>query len=361
MLHQFFCHRSLKTRLIAYGGAFVFIARATIQTLWMIWWNKWIGQLFEFGGEAVAAIAAADAAAAGRVVNTTGERVYTLAEGRAHVWAVMFEIMVYTVIRGALVMPLISYLQNRWQLLWRLTLIECYLHRWNIDNMVENAGQRVHEDTQKFVKGLQKVCQSLLESMFRLFAFMPILTELGRQVAPPPFLGGRPGVNDLWLVSLVFIFALGGLGVSTCLGKPLVSLEVANQRVEADLRKKLVLLETTPLAVLYSNKGGDVDGDGEEEHHRNPPSPHATSTVAPAIFPAFLDEMRSLLRNYLNLYRMMWLFEIWLNGWQGMAWLLPWLLAGPLIFDDEPSRRVAFRTTIPLLVSYATAQTLPSF
>jgi ABC-type long-subunit fatty acid transport system fused permease/ATPase subunit len=303
MLHQFFCHRSLKTRLIAYGGAFVFIARATIQTLWMIWWNKWIGQLFEFGGEAVAAIAAADAAAAGRVVNTTGERVYTLAEGRAHVWAVMFEIMVYTVIRGALVMPLISYLQNRWQLLWRLTLIECYLHRWNIDNMVENAGQRVHEDTQKFVKGLQKVCQSLLESMFRLFAFMPILTELGRQVAPPPFLGGKPGVNDLWLVSLVFIFALGGLGVSTCLGKPLVSLEVANQRVEADLRKKLVLLETTPLAVLYSNKGGDVDGDGEEEHHRNPPSPHATSTVAPAIFPAFLDEMRSLLRNYLNLYR----------------------------------------------------------
>ena len=146
--------------------------------------------------------------------------------------------------------------------------------------------------------------------------------------------------------------------MSTCLGKPLVNLEVANQRVEADLRKKLVLLETTPLAVLTATRAAMSTVMARRSIIA--PLLLATSTVAPAIFAAFLDEVRSLC-NYLNLYRMMWLFEIWLNGWQGMSWLLPWLLAGPSSLTTSRAGVSAFRTTIPLLVSHATAPTLPSF
>lgn len=55
---------------------------------------------------------------------------------------------------------------------------------------------------------------------------------------------------DGWLVGVAVGAAVGGLCVSVVVGRKLVMLEVENQRVEARLCTKLVVLEQTPTLIV---------------------------------------------------------------------------------------------------------------
>ena len=118
---------------------------------------------------------------------------------------------------------------------------------------IEGASQRLHEDTQRFSNGLETCLITLLDAAFTLVIFSPILFELSVQVAPPIDLGG---LSKAWLWMVAWLASLIGLGGAALVGQRLVGLEVENQRVEALLRKDLVLLETTP-AVIVGTASGD--------------------------------------------------------------------------------------------------------
>ena len=75
---------------------------------------------------------------------------------------------------------------------------------------IEGASQRVHEDTQRFVSGIQTCVSVLLESMLTLTIFCPVLYNL-----------------DPNLMGIAVAAAAGGLAVSVIVGWPLVGLEVS--------------------------------------------------------------------------------------------------------------------------------------
>ena len=73
--------------------------------------------------------------------------------------------------------------------------------------------------------------------------------------------------------------------------------------------------------------------------------PDADAAAAAAALPAkFASETGRLRDNYRRLYRAFCGFTVWLHSWENLTWLLPWLLCGPLLFDEAPERRITMGT-----------------
>lgn len=89
------------------------------------------------------------------------------------------------------------------------------------------------------------------------------------------------------------------------------SAQVNNQKVEAELRKKLVLLETAPADV------------------------HTTGTP----FTPFSHVFGDLTRNYRNLYCSFAALSTWLSLYEQVAVILPYALAAPRLFAADPAQR----------------------
>ena len=120
-----------------------------------------------------------------------------------------------------------------------------YLEAWDTQREpIEGASQRLHEDTQRFASGLEGCLIVVLDAMFTLAVFSPILLRLGTEVASPIDLGDA---TDGWLWAFAFLASLIGLSGAAILGQKLVGLEVANQKVEALLRKYAALQRFTPV------------------------------------------------------------------------------------------------------------------
>ena len=192
--------------------------------------------------------------------------------------------------------PLAGWIRNWWVFVWRRTLCEAYLFRWDTNlPPIEGASQRVHEDTQRFAAGIQSCVSVLLESIFTLVVFCPVLFGL-----------------DPVLMAVAIVAAVGGIGVSSLVGRKLVDLEVNNQVAEAAFRRQLVLLEVEPPSVVTN--GTPLSG--------------------------FLLVLRSLSTNYSRLYLNFVFLGTWLAAFeQGMV-ILPYALVAPRLFDDQPDRQL---------------------
>lgn len=210
---------------------------------------------------------------------------------------------------AVVVHPLAGLLRNWWCFTWRRTLITSYLTRWNTQlPAIEGASQRVHEDSQRFASGIQSCVSTVLESVLTLIIFCPVLYSL-----------------DPVLMGFAVAAAVGGLGVSVLAGWPLVGLEVQNQVVEAELRKKLVILETDPARVI-----GSVNG---------VPS-HLGQFISNSPFTPFRQVVRSLTRNYFNLYAAFAVLATWLSFYEQIAVIIPYALAASRLFAADPARRL---------------------
>ena len=369
MLVEFFWHTRLRMRVWAFFGLASFLLDARYKSWWQVWWNGWYGRFMDLGGLAATTIAAAEWQGAEShdnqtamidLYNKTGMAHVTFEEGKSVVWSLQVELFVVCMARW-LSGPIFEYIRNRWLLSWRLCLIDRYLVAWDVDNQIENAAQRVHEDTTKFCKGLQQVVMVLVRSFMTLLAFVPMTVQIGAQTAPP---AGLEYLGRMWLLAIIFATAFGGIGVSVVMGKPLVGLEVENQKVEADLRKKLVLLETSPSMVMGAEPAAS-DGDDDEEEARAGEWGGGFDTreeheAERGLLEAFALEMRGLLTNYRRLYRAFCCFQVWLALWNVSVWVLPYMMCGALLFDTDPRRRItigtlsrvgnAFHTTFDCLV-----------
>ena len=126
---------------------------------------------------------------------------------------------------------------------WRDAMHHYYASRWSELRTVEGASQRVQDDTMQFARGMENQGTSVLQAVLTLIAFLPILYGYSKHITELPIVGAIP--NALVWASLVW--AVLGTAFISLVGSKLPGLEFRNQRVEAALRKELVLGEENEL------------------------------------------------------------------------------------------------------------------
>jgi peptide/bleomycin uptake transporter len=122
---------------------------------------------------------------------------------------------------------------------WRDAMHHFYASRWADLRAVEGASQRVQDDTMQFARGMENEGTSVLQAVLTLIAFLPILYGYSKHITELPLVGNIP--NGLVWASI--FWAIIGTGFIALIGSRLPGLEFRNQRVEAALRKELVLGE----------------------------------------------------------------------------------------------------------------------
>jgi peptide/bleomycin uptake transporter len=199
MLREFFLKGPWARRAWAWFGLLVFVAHQLFKAYlaWAI--NGWY-EVFYNLLQTHLEVASGDEAGSDDVGSDLRGQVTEALWKFAHIVA-----------PAVVVHPIAGLVRNWWCFSWRRTLMTCYIHRWNtMIPPIEGASQRVHEDTQRFVSGIQTCVSVLLESMLTLTIFCPVLYNL-----------------DPNLMGIAVAAAAGGLAVSVIVGWPLVGLEVS--------------------------------------------------------------------------------------------------------------------------------------
>lgn len=182
-----------------------------------VMFNNWYGDFYDFLQRALSA------------ANTV-----TLGEYYGYLLTFISIAMVYVV-----VYVMNRFLVSHYIFRWRTAMNNYYLDNWNRLRVIEGASQRIQDDTMRFAQTSEDLGVRLVDSVMTLIAFLPILWVLSDEVKELPILGAIPK-------SLVWV-ALGwsiiGTGLVAVAGIRLPGLQFRNQRVEAALRKELVLGE----------------------------------------------------------------------------------------------------------------------
>jgi peptide/bleomycin uptake transporter len=150
------------------------------------------------------------------------------------VWALTKLVLLYVV----LVVALGFYIKH-WVFRWRQAMNDYYMKYWPILRSVEGASQRVQEDTKRFAATFELIGASVVEAVLTLFAFLPILWVISKNVHHIPFFGQV----DHALVYAAVAYALAGTVLLALVGFKLPGLEFDNQKAEAAYRKELVYAE----------------------------------------------------------------------------------------------------------------------
>jgi len=281
MLREFFLHGSRLRRAWAWLGLLVFLCHHLFKVWLKLALNNWYQSYYDVLQTSIPT---------GSGSGPDADR----SELRDAVYTELVK-FVYVVAPAVVVHPVAGWLRNLWIFAWRRALIERYLELWDVHAIpIEGASQRTHEDTQRFATGVQTCVANVLDSVLTLIAFGPVLCGL-----------------DPSLFWLAFGSAGGGLMVSWIVGSPLVDLEVANQRVEAELRRDLVILEASPQIYRFS-----------------PPQ-------------SFAQVLRRLAQNYNRLYRAFAALQTWLTSFDQAMVVVPYLAVAPRLFADAATDRLS--------------------
>ena len=357
MFREFFCGQC-RTALVAWLGLLVVLAYsaflAHIKARLNSFYATFYDLLQEGGGLAVGGARAAAASSpyvelgsadSGSVDEGSGESLEAYrARVSAQLW--LFAEIIAPVITTS---PACKWVRSSWAFAWRLALMSGYLRAWDTHaEPVEGASQRLHEDTQRFAVALDGCLVAVLDAVFTLIVFTPILCELSLEIRPPLDFGA---LNGGWLWGTAFLASLVGLGGAVVFGHKLVHLEVDNQRVEALLRKDLVLLETTPAVIV-----GTAAADGASAGASDPGPSRLTPerARAPSFGPTsyFVPTLARLHTNYHALFRHFSLLNLWLALFDQVMTIFPYMVAAPLVFADDPAQRITLGTLIKMSNSF---------
>lgn len=344
MIREFFLERRWGEVWFAWFGLLVVISQAFFSSYIKYAINTWYTgfyDLLQTSGSALLANSAVAAAAAINGTNATADHhVLTLEESRTQVWERLKEFG-WIVLPAVLVSPSAKWVKSNWALRWRMALMRSYIASWDANvSPIEGASQRLHEDTQRFASGLQTFLALLLDSAMTLVVFTPILFTLGGKVAAPS--ASLHVLGRGWMFSVAISSAALGLGLAMVAGRRLVDLEVANQRVEAELRRELVVLEAAPGQIC----------------------PAVTPSAEPVVSPVgllgppvagvllgppapFFERLwTALVDNYTALYRNFFYLNLWLYAFDQLMIVAPYLLVAPLLFADDPAARITLGTLV---------------
>jgi peptide/bleomycin uptake transporter len=183
-----------------------------------------------------------------------------------------------------------------WAFWWRESITFQYTHSWrNCDKNIEGASQRIQEDAYRFTKIIESLGLQFIKALLTLIAFIPLLWGLSNDVRLP-YLEQLHG-------SLVYVaigVSLGGLIISWFVGIKLPGLEYNNQKVEAAFRKELVYAED-----------------------------NRTDYAKPE---TIVELFTGLKVNYRRLFIHYGYFDIWLNSFEQMMIIVPYLIMAPSLF-----------------------------
>lgn len=122
---------------------------------------------------------------------------------------------------------------------WRTAMHSHFAENWKKLSHIEGASQRVQEDAMAFARGMENEGTSILRAILTLIAFLPLLYIYSKHITALPFIGVVPQA----LIWASIAWAIFGTLFMALIGIKLPGLEFKNQRVEAALRKELVLGE----------------------------------------------------------------------------------------------------------------------
>jgi putative ATP-binding cassette transporter len=156
------------------------------------------------------------------------------------------------------------YLQQMLQIRWRRWLTGRYLLRWLADRTyfrmqlhgqdTDNPDQRISEDLNQFTAYVMSLTLGLLTSVVSLASFSVILWGLSGSTEIPLFGWGSVHI-PAYLVWAALLYAGVGTWLTMKFGHPLIPLNFAQQRLEADFRYSLVRLrENAESVALYGGE-----------------------------------------------------------------------------------------------------------
>jgi len=183
-----------------------------------------------------------------------------------------------------------------WAFWWREVITFDYSDCWrDCKKDIEGASQRIQEDAYRFAKIVESLGLQVLRAILTLIAFIPLLWTLSSHVTLP-YLKDIEGS----LVYVAILVSIGGLILSWFIGIKLPGLEYNNQKVEAAFRKELVYAED------------------DRENYAKPET----------VFELFTG----LRTNYRRLFLHYGYFDIWLNTFEQLMIIVPYLLMAPSLF-----------------------------
>jgi vitamin B12/bleomycin/antimicrobial peptide transport system ATP-binding/permease protein len=160
------------------------------------------------------------------------------------------ELLIFFALAGSFILLAVYqlYLSQALQIRWRQWLTNRLLHAWLQGatpyrmqlsaNAVDNPDQRICEDVKQFVAHTLSLGTGLIGAVVTLASFVFILWGLSQ--AAPLSLFGHTLTFPGYLVWLALAYAAVGTYVVHRIGKPLVRLDIEQQRREADLRASLL-------------------------------------------------------------------------------------------------------------------------
>jgi vitamin B12/bleomycin/antimicrobial peptide transport system ATP-binding/permease protein len=139
------------------------------------------------------------------------------------------------------------YFQQLLQLRWRRGLTQRYINAWlsnrayyqlQLTDEVDNPDQRIAEDINQFTNYVLTLSLGLLTSLVTLGSFLFILWGLS---GPADISLGKLGAVHIpgYLVWVALLYAGAGTWLTVKVGRPLVQLNLAGQRLEGDFRFSL--------------------------------------------------------------------------------------------------------------------------
>ena len=341
MLREFFCSPKPARCAIAWVGLFFILAASSFFAYVSLLMNSWYKNFYNL------AQVAASVALTANSTNTTAAHAVQ-AEALDEFWSLMRQYLIISAV-SLLYSPLSSFVSQHYGFQWRVALMESYVEHWSTleGAAVEGASQRVHEDTQRFASLLRSIVTTMLKAVFTAVAFTPRLLELSAETPLPTWLLPKAlqtspiFAGDAWLLNLAAISAVIGMGGAVIVGRRLVTLDINNQRVEAELRKRLVIAEDDPRG------GGDGNGGHTATLERSTNGARATIGATKDDGRPTMDWARSpagyapifgrLSDNYASLFFNFLAFNVWVGGWSQYVGVLPFVLIGPRLFDlHEP-------------------------
>ena len=398
MFREFFSSGFLSQRAFAWFGLAVFVLHSFFKAYIKAALNGWYGRFYDTMQEQVSTVSTVSVSneigSGFNSGNMTDLQREHLNSKRNEIYELLLEFF-WLVLPTLAVHPVAKYISNVWQFSWRISLVNSYLAHTDVSKpLVPNAAQRIHEDTARFESGIRMAGSVVLDSFLTLFVFIPILVEAGKRARPewvPDWIG------DAWLTAIAIQASLYGITISAFVGRKLVDLEIKNQDAEANLRTKLVLLETHPTSfmedlaseaftpsistlppppppppppdpetlILQATISDDDrhhhrhDNHRHHHHHHNrhhnrPEASRLDSDLSLNLNPlqAFVKTLRVLWENYRALFREFFKFNLWISLFDQALILLPYFLVAPLLFAEDPNRRITLGTLTRLVGAF---------
>ncbi len=263
-------YKSREWFIWAYGGAFVLLLALYFQVELTVRINQWYGSFYNI------------------LQKATEHEV-------AELWAEMLK-FAKIAFPYVLIATVTAYFTRIYAFKWREAMTFAYVEKWQqVEEEVEGASQRIQEDIYRFARIFESLGLQVVRAIMTLFAFLPILWGLSSGV-DIELIKKVPGS----LVWVALIVSIGGLLISWFVGIKLPGLEYNNQKVEAAFRKELVYAEDDKI-----NYG-------------------KTETI--------IELFTGLKFNYNRLFLHYGYFDIWVNFFEQLMVIVPYLIMGPGLF-----------------------------